>query len=283
MIRLSDISKAYGPQRVFENFSLEIEDGKILCVLGESGGGKTTLLNILAGLVPFSGNLSGVPKRVSYIFQEPRLLPNMTVKQNLAYAGGASEKIDDILEKTELIKCANKRPGELSGGEKQRVSIARAFLIPSELLLMDEPFSSLDTALKIRLTEVFARLWKSLPEKRTAVFVTHDLEEALIQTAGNVYGFIRRPERHAHRQPYPLGSNCTFAVNALAVLGYLRRGNGVGNCFDIAVDIFGRGIVGDFRHFLKNFVSQTYDGSFQSSHSSFFSFCVRYTGRIDIL
>lgn len=148
--------------------------------MGESGGGKTTLLNILAGLVPFSGNLSGVPKRVSYIFQEPRLLPNMTVKQNLAYAGGAPEKIDDILEKTELIKCADKRPGELSGGEKQRVSLARAFLIPSELLLMDEPFSSLDTALKIRLTEVFARLWKSLPEKRTAVFVTHDLEEALM-------------------------------------------------------------------------------------------------------
>ncbi|MFR5102878.1 MAG: ATP-binding cassette domain-containing protein, partial [Christensenellaceae bacterium] len=79
-----------------------------------------------------------------------------------------------------LIKCADKRPGELSGGEKQRVSLARAFLIPSELLLMDEPFSSLDTALKIRLTEVFARLWKSLPEKRTAVFVTHDLEEALM-------------------------------------------------------------------------------------------------------
>lgn len=104
----------------------------------------------------------------------------MTVKQNLAYAGGAPEKIDDILEKTELIKCADKRPGELSGGEKQRVSLARAFLIPSELLLMDEPFSSLDTALKIRLTEVFARLWKSLPEKRTAVFVTHDLEEALM-------------------------------------------------------------------------------------------------------
>ena len=180
MIRLSDISKAYGPQKVFDNFSLEIENGKILCVLGESGGGKTTLLNILAGLVPFSGNLSGVPKRVSYIFQEPRLLPNMTVKQNLAYAGGAPEKIDDILEKTELIKGADKRPGELSGGEKQRVSLARAFLIPSELLLMDEPFSSLDTALKIRLTEVFARLWKSLPEKRTAVFVTHDLEEALM-------------------------------------------------------------------------------------------------------
>ena len=65
MIRLSDISKAYGPQKVFDNFSLEIENGKILCVLGESGGGKTTLLNILAGLVPFSGNLSGVPKRVS--------------------------------------------------------------------------------------------------------------------------------------------------------------------------------------------------------------------------
>lgn len=88
------------------------------------------------------------------------------------------------MKQTELFHCADKHPRELSGGEKQRVSIARAFLFSSPLLLMDEPFSSLDTALKIRLIEVFARLWRpgSGEEKssRTAVFVTHDLEEALM-------------------------------------------------------------------------------------------------------
>ena len=182
-MELISLCKSYSTRKIFEEFSLPIEDGKILCILGESGGGKTTLLNILAGLTSYRGTLSGVPEQVSYIFQEPRLLPNLTVRGNLRYAGGGKKEIDDILEKTELTHCANKRPGTLSGGEKQRVSIARAFLIPSPLLLMDEPFSSLDTALKIRLAGVFAKLWteeKNAGILRTAVFVTHDLEEALM-------------------------------------------------------------------------------------------------------
>lgn len=182
-MELISLCKSYSARKIFEGFSLHIEDGKILCILGESGGGKTTLLNILAGLTSYRGTLSGVPEQVSYIFQEPRLLPNLTVRGNLRYAGGGEKEIDDILEKTELTHCADKRPGSLSGGEKQRVSIARAFLIPSPLLLMDEPFSSLDTALKIRLAGVFAKLWteeKNAGILRTAVFVTHDLEEALM-------------------------------------------------------------------------------------------------------
>ena len=170
------ISKSYGEQTVFENFSLDIEEGKILCVFGESGGGKTTLLKALAGLIPFEGSVENAPKNVGYIFQEPRLLPNLTIEENLQYAGGMVEFIEDILRKTELWEMRKKRPKELSGGEKQRVSIARAFLSNAPLLLLDEPFSSLDTALKIRLSRVFAELWS---EKRpTVVFVTHDIEEA---------------------------------------------------------------------------------------------------------
>ncbi|MBQ8229250.1 MAG: ABC transporter ATP-binding protein [Clostridia bacterium] len=169
-------SKSYGSKTVFENFALDIKDGEILCVLGRSGSGKTTLLNILAGLTEFSGQTEGVPERVGYIFQEPRLLPNLTVAENLAYIGAANAEIDEILRKTELLGLKDKRPKELSGGEKQRVSIARAFLSDAPLLLLDEPFSSLDTALKIRLSRVFAELWQE--KKRTAVFVTHDIEEA---------------------------------------------------------------------------------------------------------
>lgn len=170
------ISKSYGDIKVFENFALEIEEGKILCVLGESGGGKTTLLNVLAGLTDYEGAIDGVPQKVGYIFQEPRLLSNLTVAENLRYAGGRYEDIEDILQKTEILDLKNKRPSRLSGGEKQRVSIARAFLSDAPLLLLDEPFSSLDTALKIRLSGVFARLWREKP--RTAVMVTHDVEEA---------------------------------------------------------------------------------------------------------
>ena len=172
------VSKSYENQAVFNNLSLDIHEGEILCVLGESGGGKTTLLNILAGLIPYEGEVQNAPNRVGFIFQEPRLLPNLTVEQNLLYVGGRYELMEEILQKTELFSLRNKRPKELSGGEKQRVAIARAFLSEADVLLLDEPFSSLDTALKIRIARVFAQLWKE--EKRTAVFVTHDLEEALM-------------------------------------------------------------------------------------------------------
>lgn len=170
------ISKAYEKQVVFDNLELDVEEGKILCVLGESGGGKTTFLNILAGLTTYEGTVENLPKQVGYIFQEPRLLPNLTVEENLRYVGGTPEKIDELLQKTELSACRNKKPRALSGGEKQRVAIARAFLSDGDTLLLDEPFSSLDTALKIRLAKVFVSLWQE--EKKTAVFVTHDIEEA---------------------------------------------------------------------------------------------------------
>ena len=174
------ISKSYGETQVFDNFALEIADGEVLCVLGASGVGKTTLLNILAGLTDCVGEKEGIPDSVGYIFQEPRLLPNLTVKQNLFYTGANAERIEKILQAVHLLAKADKKPASLSGGEKQRVAIARAFLSDAELLLLDEPFSSLDIALKIRLWQVFARLWEQEKErkKRTAVLVTHDIEEA---------------------------------------------------------------------------------------------------------
>lgn len=224
-MELISLSKKYGGQKVFENFSLSIEEGKILCLLGESGGGKTTLLNILAGLTPCEGTLSGVPKQVSYIFQEPRLLPNLTVYDNLRYAGGRVEDIQALIEKTELVGCAKKRPRELSGGEKQRVSIARAFLSSAPLLLMDEPFSSLDTALKIRLIGVFAKLWRAERgegQERTAVFVTHDLEEALmladrvaVLRKGRIVADVFLPRKEF---PSPYGAVCPERELLLSVL-----------------------------------------------------------------
>lgn len=170
------ISKSYGEKRVFENFSFEFNDGEITCVLGASGAGKTTLLNILARCTSFQGELQDVPNEVGYIFQEPRLLPNLTVAQNLEFAGGRYEAIEEMLQKIGLYEHKDKRPSMLSGGEKQRVAIARAFLSGRKLLLLDEPFSSLDTPLKIKLWQVLAKLW--IQDKPTAVMVTHDIEEA---------------------------------------------------------------------------------------------------------
>lgn len=179
MIVLDKVSKSYPSGPVYKDFSLSIEEGKITCLLGASGCGKTTLLNMLAGLLPYQGRIAGVPGRVSYIFQEERLLPNLTVRGNVALVLGRradAGRVADILKKVELSGKEDAFPAELSGGQAQRVSIARAFAYPSGLILMDEPFASLDTALKIRLIGVFCRLWEE--EKRTAVFVTHDAEEA---------------------------------------------------------------------------------------------------------
>ncbi len=170
------ISKSYGDKRVFQDFALEINQGEILAVLGASGCGKTTLLNVLAGLISYEGEVKNPPQSVGYIFQEPRLLPNLSVVENLRYVGGRYEVIEEILDKMELSSVKNKRPKELSGGEKQRVAIARAFLTDASLLLLDEPFSSLDTGLKVRLGKAFIERWKE--KKQTVVFVTHDVEEA---------------------------------------------------------------------------------------------------------
>lgn len=170
------VSKKYGGLTVFNNLELEIKKGEIVCLLGASGVGKTTLLNILAGLTGFQGSIDNLPGKVGYVFQEPRLIPNLTVEGNLYYAGGTKEEIDEILRKTGLCLHKNKRPSNLSGGEKQRVNLARAFLSGAELLLFDEAFSSLDLALKQGLYKLFKELWEK--DKPTVILVTHDVEEA---------------------------------------------------------------------------------------------------------
>lgn len=175
MIELRNVTQKYGALTVYEKFSLSLEEGKIACILGASGCGKTTLLNMLAGLVPFSGTIEPM-QPCSYIFQQPRLVPNLTVEGNLRLVCRDAARIRDMLGRVGLADKAKAYPVELSGGQAQRVSIARAFLHPSSLLLMDEPFSSLDTALKIRLMRLFAEIWRE--ERRTVLFVTHDVEEA---------------------------------------------------------------------------------------------------------
>ncbi|MBQ4269308.1 MAG: ABC transporter ATP-binding protein [Clostridia bacterium] len=176
-MKIAGLTKNYGEKRVLDGIDLELFDGEILCVLGASGSGKTTLLNCVAGLTAYEGEIVGAPDRVAYVFQEDRLLPALTVRQNLLFAGGRVALIDEMLAEVGLLEHADKRPSALSGGEKRRVALVRAFLSNSPLLLMDEPFTGLDTALKIRLIELFVQLWKK--EKKTVLFVTHDLNETV--------------------------------------------------------------------------------------------------------
>lgn len=175
MIKISNLTKRYGNDTVYENFNIAFEEGKITCILGESGCGKTTLLNCIANLTDFSGD---IPKlEATYVFQSPRLVPCLTVKQNLGLVCKDSEKIDNMLERVGLSDKADKYPATLSGGEAQRVSLARAFVFGGDILLMDEPFSSLDIKLKFSVCDLFLSLQRE--KNMTALFVTHDIEEAL--------------------------------------------------------------------------------------------------------
>ena len=175
MIRISNLTKKYGEQTIYENFNISFEEGKITCILGESGCGKTTLLNCIANLIGYEGD---IPKlETAYVFQTPRLVPCLTVKQNLELICKDGEKIENMLKKVGISDKADKYPTNLSGGEAQRVSLARAFVFGGDILLMDEPFSSLDLKLRFSVCDLFLSLQRE--KNITALFVTHDIEEAL--------------------------------------------------------------------------------------------------------
>lgn len=175
MIEIKNFSKSYGTTTVYKDFNLSLEEGKITCLLGASGSGKTTLLNALAGLIDAQGE---IPKlKCSYIFQNARLVPNLTVRGNLALVCKDRVKIDEMLKSVGLSGKADRYPVSLSGGEAQRVAIARAFLFDSDILLMDEPFSSLDLKLKYKMLDLFFEIWQK--DKRTVLMVTHDVDEAV--------------------------------------------------------------------------------------------------------
>lgn len=185
-IIIKNLCKAFGDQVIFDDFSLTLETNRITGIVGPSGSGKTTLLNLCCGLLqPDRGTITGVnPAAISYIFQEPRLLPWRTIRENLRFvfkdqpvkkSGTHDQAIEAMLKLVGLETVGAYYPHELSGGMRQRVAIARAFLYPSELLLMDEPFSSLDLALKNKLMSDFKKIWAQ--DKRTVIFVSHNQDE----------------------------------------------------------------------------------------------------------
>lgn len=184
-MKLTNITKRYGEVNIFEKFSIEFEENKVSAVMGASGIGKSTLVNIMAGLTPYDGYIESEGD-ISCVFSEPALLPNLTVRGNLEYAVAhrykdklrRSEAIENVLEAVELSDRAGAYPAELSTGMAQRVSMARGFLYPSRYILLDEAFRGLDTALKTKLERYFLKLLESDP--RTVIMITHDVNEALL-------------------------------------------------------------------------------------------------------
>ena len=175
MIGLKNVYKSYGDRKVLTDFSLEFEKNRVTAILGGSGVGKTTILRLLSGLTePDSGEVFGA-KPVSFVFQEDRFAPHLTVNQNLELVLGKGD-YSAALDEIGLEGRGNDYPKNLSGGMARRLSFLRACLFPSDLILLDEPFKGLDLKLKYEIMDVFLRLWNERP--RTAVLVTHDPEEA---------------------------------------------------------------------------------------------------------
>lgn len=178
---LEQVTLSFEDVQVYKNLTLTVPQGAITTIVGPSGCGKSSMLNLLAGLIlPDKGRVCTAGETVGYVFQEDRLLPWATVYDNvkLVRPGEDREAIMAILAALELSAFGDKFPGQLSGGMRQRCAIARGFYYDASLLLMDEPFKSLDYDLRLNLMGYLGRLWEKTGN--TILFVTHDIDEALL-------------------------------------------------------------------------------------------------------
>ncbi|MEZ4662804.1 MAG: ABC transporter ATP-binding protein [Caldilineaceae bacterium] len=240
-LSLINLSKHFGRVRAVDQINLDVADGEFLCMLGPSGCGKTTALRMIAGFeTPTSGDIRiddssivrlGANRRpTAMVFQQYTLWPHMTVAENIGFGlklrrlGGQeiARKVQDGLELVGLAGYEERYPRQLSGGQQQRIALARALVLEPKILLLDEPFSSLDALLRVRLREELRRIQRKL--RITAIFVTHDQEEALsladriaLMNAGQIEQLAAPSELYAN--PATL-----FAADFIGAMNLLKAG-----------------------------------------------------------
>lgn len=211
-IAIKDKHYANSTSVVLKDIEFNVKPGEFIAIIGPSGSGKTTLLNMLSGLEDATGQKllcngkelnDSKDYQLGYVFQQPRLMPWLTVNENLQLVlpTPQKEKIETLLAQVGLAGKGDYYPKQLSGGMQRRVAIARAFAVNPELILLDEPFNSLDapTAAKLRL--LLVNLCKSCDS--TVVFVTHDLSEA-VNLADRIIFMSNSPSSIIHQVPVEL-------------------------------------------------------------------------------
>lgn len=183
MIDVTGIDKRFGGTPVLDDISFTVDRGEIVVCVGPSGAGKTTLLRIIAGTLEQDAGEVAVDGDIGMVFQEPRLLPWRTLEGNvqliddIGEAAVTADRVADVLELVELVDAADRYPGQLSGGMRQRAAFARALAADPSVMLMDEPFSSLDFFTKERVKSRFHEILED--RNLTTLMVTHDLQDAV--------------------------------------------------------------------------------------------------------
>ena len=205
MIRVEGVSKDIGTLEILKDIGFSVDKGEFLCMVGPSGCGKTTLLKCIAGLRTYNGSIfindsksEGINPKIGYVFQEFSLFPFRTVRGNMEFGleihkTPRKEREKTVAQALDLFRLQgfeNAYPRELSGGMQKKVAIARALATDPEILLMDEPFVSLDAQTRNMLQKELLRIWEKT--HKTIVFVTHNVDEAVF-LADRVMVLTKRP------------------------------------------------------------------------------------------
>ncbi len=210
-LKVTDVTVSFDKTTIIEDISIELHEGELVSLLGTSGGGKTTLFNVISGLItPDKGQvkidgteITGKPGNVSYMLQKDMLLPYKTIEDNVALPliikgekkVAAREKVSGFFSEFGLEGTQKKYPHQLSGGMRQRAALLRTYMFSKEVALLDEPFSALDTITKSEMHRWYLEVMDKI--KLSTLFITHDIDEAIL-LSDRIYLLTGTPGHISH-------------------------------------------------------------------------------------